>query len=380
MHHPQPRARVLAFIARNSLIRMSYLLCVVLPRVKYKADIYGCMLLPCCSGGDLFDGPFGVITTIQAGKVLPDETIRGYVKDMVQGVSFLHAHNMVHRDIKLDQLVVDTAGPGAKVRLTDIGEGKKLVRGGSGTLSTMAPTMCRTIKKNSVGHDRPGNGLVRAPEAILSAEFDGKKADIWAVGVTMYVLLKIGLHTRTDKAGWGDAYLFGQCAELSEICKKTQRQPDASGLSAWQRLTAGLDDCVVDLLDGILTEWPASSTARSTAVIEKAAIELRLTACEMLQHKWLGGTLSTEQIRRQRHGVGAEPAGERFSPDDMRVIAERLRGKEYAEQLETLVDIDEDELDEELEDCFDGLSERGLDTVKKDLSVLRSNRKKARHD
>lgn len=79
-------------------------------------------------------------------------------------------HDRIHRDIKLENTLLDGALPRPNVKLCDFG-----------------------YSKNEFVDSRPktvsGTPDYIAPEVLVNDQYDGKKADIWSCGVMLYVML-----------------------------------------------------------------------------------------------------------------------------------------------------------------------------------------------
>ncbi|ELP86031.1 tyrosine protein kinase, putative [Entamoeba invadens IP1] len=103
-----------------------------------------------------------------------------FMKDMANGLLYLHTNGVVHRDIKPDNLLVFSLDLDTKVnaKLTDFGSARNI--------NLMMTNM--TFTKGV------GTPVYMAPE-VLKKEKYKKSADIYSFGVTMYETLK-----------WGDAY------------------------------------------------------------------------------------------------------------------------------------------------------------------------------
>lgn len=93
---------------------------------------------------------------------------RKFLIDLIYGLEYLHSSKVIHRDIKPENLLVDKSGT---LKLTDFGV-SAMFEGQDDTLYSSA-----------------GTPAFLAPECCTSSKFQGKPADIWAVGVTLYVLL-----------------------------------------------------------------------------------------------------------------------------------------------------------------------------------------------
>ena len=59
-------------------------------------------VLDLATGGDLFDYIFTV------GRGLPEKIARYYFHKLIDAIQFLHENNVVHRDLKLENLLLDS--------------------------------------------------------------------------------------------------------------------------------------------------------------------------------------------------------------------------------------------------------------------------------
>ncbi|KAI4322250.1 hypothetical protein L6164_021962 [Bauhinia variegata] len=99
---------------------------------------------------------------------LGEETARKYMRDIVSGLSYLHDHNIVHGDIKPDNLLVTRHGT---------------VKIGDFSVSQAFEDDNDELRRS------PGTPVFTAPECCLGLTYHGKAADTWAVGVTLYCML-----------------------------------------------------------------------------------------------------------------------------------------------------------------------------------------------
>ncbi|XP_004505984.1 serine/threonine-protein kinase GRIK2-like [Cicer arietinum] len=99
---------------------------------------------------------------------LGEETARRYLRDIVSGLTYLHAHNIVHGDIKPDNLLVTRDGT---VKIGDFSVSQAFE------------------DDNDMLRRSPGTPVFTAPECILGITYSGKAADTWAVGVTLYCMI-----------------------------------------------------------------------------------------------------------------------------------------------------------------------------------------------
>ncbi|XP_027345361.1 serine/threonine-protein kinase GRIK1-like isoform X1 [Abrus precatorius] len=96
---------------------------------------------------------------------LGEETARRYLRDIVSGLRYLHAHNIVHGDIKPDNLLITRHGT---------------VKIGDFSVSQAFEDDNDELRRS------PGTPVFTAPECLT---YHGKAADTWAVGVTLYCMI-----------------------------------------------------------------------------------------------------------------------------------------------------------------------------------------------
>ena len=109
--------------------------------------------------GDLLD-------FINSRKYLSEQTARNLFKDLVSGIGKCHSMKIVHRDLKCENLLLDSQ---SRLKISDFGfarrhEGKHL------------ETYC-------------GSYSYAAPEVIMGDPYNGEAADIWSMGVILYAMV-----------------------------------------------------------------------------------------------------------------------------------------------------------------------------------------------
>eukprot|EP00047_Mylnosiga_fluctuans_P006629 m.248100 g.248100 ORF g.248100 m.248100 type:complete len:469 (+) comp15624_c0_seq1:34-1440(+) len=129
------------------------------------------IILEWARGGDLFD-------LIAAEKHLSEPDAKFLLYQLVNAVAYLHAHGVVHRDLKLENILLDRKGPRAVVKVTDFGLARlagpaSFMKTACGTPAYQAPEVLRT----SLGGTGPGNKGYSAA------------VDIWSLGVVLFVCL-----------------------------------------------------------------------------------------------------------------------------------------------------------------------------------------------
>lgn len=125
----------------------------------FKDKKYLYMLMESCLGGELW-------TVLRDKGHFDDATTRFYTACVVEAFDYLHSRNIIYRDLKPENLLLDVHG---YVKLVDFGFAKKLHSG------RKTWTFCGTPE-------------YVAPEVILNKGHD-ISADYWSLGVLMFELL-----------------------------------------------------------------------------------------------------------------------------------------------------------------------------------------------
>ncbi|KAL6116441.1 sik3 [Pungitius sinensis] len=112
------------------------------------------------SGGEIFDH-------LVAHGRMAEKDARKKFKQIVAAVHFCHCRNIVHRDLKAENLLLDH---NLNIKIADFGFSNLFARG------QLLKTWC-------------GSPPYAAPELFEGKEYDGPKVDIWSLGVVLYVLV-----------------------------------------------------------------------------------------------------------------------------------------------------------------------------------------------
>ncbi|KAK0337563.1 hypothetical protein LTR02_012063 [Friedmanniomyces endolithicus] len=136
------------------------------------------LVLTYCPGGDLFE------LASQKRELLTPHMVQRMFAELVSAVRYLHAHWIVHRDIKLENVLVNlrdlqTIGEALEhsrpvITLTDLGLSRRIPEPPESPLLT---TRC-------------GSEDYAAPEILLGQAYDGRQTDGWALGVLLYALME----------------------------------------------------------------------------------------------------------------------------------------------------------------------------------------------
>lgn len=157
------------FVSRE----MSVLLTISHPNIVRTHDIFDerhriLVVMTFIPGGDLFD------FIVKRG-TLVERMAKHAVWQIITGIKYLHEHNIVHRDIKLENILVANDDP-LQLQLTDFGFANYV----NPATAKEGPVM----NLNSM----VGTGSYMAPE-VIDGRGHGTPVDIFAAGVVMFRLL-----------------------------------------------------------------------------------------------------------------------------------------------------------------------------------------------
>lgn len=112
------------------------------------------------SGGDL-------LNEVLSGKRRDEAAIASLMQQVIAAVAYCHGLGVIHRDIKLENLVLENDSETAALKLVDFG------------------TCCRLADNPK---EVKGTDFYMAPEVVLGHSYD-EKCDIWSCGIVLYILL-----------------------------------------------------------------------------------------------------------------------------------------------------------------------------------------------
>lgn len=191
---------------------------IVLPMLMHEIKIQaelgdGHVNLVCCKAVVLTDTHLGIVMEYASGGnltnyvtekwdtsaerdglFLSEDEARYFFRQYIEAVEFLHANRVAHRDLKLDNIVLDGSRP-PRIKVCDFGFAKNWDEEANmftqiGTPVYMSPQLI-SCKHNSVS-------------------YDATKADIWACGVLLFVML-LGMfpydHTEHPDPNSSDAHI-----------------------------------------------------------------------------------------------------------------------------------------------------------------------------
>ncbi|XP_071597509.1 hormonally up-regulated neu tumor-associated kinase homolog A-like [Heliangelus exortis] len=121
------------------------------------------MVMELCLGGDLLD-------RICDKKRLAEREVRRYTRQILSAVEHLHCQGIVHRDLKIENFLLDENN---NIKIVDFG-------------------LSNTAKFEGVSqellHTQCGSPAYAAPELLANRRY-GPKVDVWSIGVSMFAML-----------------------------------------------------------------------------------------------------------------------------------------------------------------------------------------------
>lgn len=192
------------------------------------------LVLELAAGGELQ-------TVLDAEEGLQEQYAAIFMRQILEGLSYLHSHNIAHLDLKPQNLLLTGTYPDCDIKLCDFG-------------------ISRFIQSGVEVREILGTPDYVAPE-ILSYEPISLATDIWSVGVLAYVLLS----GYSPFAGDNKQETF---CNISHVC-----------LSFPDELFGGVSSVAKDFIQATLVKDPSN----------------RLTCQQCLEHPWLSGKQSMVQ-------------------------------------------------------------------------------------
>ena len=191
------------------------------------------------NGGNLF-------SYVKKRRKLSEKVAKFLFKQIILGIKHIHSQLIVHRDIKLENILIDMNNT---VKICDFGIGIIL------------------SSENQVLHGHCGTPMYIAPEIILSNKeigYQGFPVDIWSAGIALYIMLSGKLPFNIDNDFQDDFDGYNNIKEKNEKLKYEiiNNEP---------KYIENISDEARNLLKGLLNKDPLK----------------RLNCDQILSHPWL---------------------------------------------------------------------------------------------
>ena len=113
-----------------------------------------------CAGGDL-------LNYVRRRRRLKEDVAKSLFKQIIESLAYCHSKNILHRDIKLDNILLDGNG---QVKICDFGVGK-------------------IVKQGEKMTEQCGTPAYIAPEILRDQGYYGFSVDLWSAGVVLFAML-----------------------------------------------------------------------------------------------------------------------------------------------------------------------------------------------
>jgi len=197
--------------------------------VELTQGIYGYFTMENVPGGSLDH-----FWRSHGARLVSVETSVDIIRQVCRGLAVAHSETppIIHRDIKPQNILIGYETDGLRARLSDFGLAKKV------NALTLYATSAGTL-------------TFKPPEAFRDVHGDSCAADIWATGVTLYLLLTDHLPYDIDpELGWGNVDAF------------TEKPISPRDFNIW------VDDSLDDIVMTCLEKQPKERYASATELLE----------------------------------------------------------------------------------------------------------------
>ena len=109
-----------------------------------------------------------LLTFVRKRSKLSENVARYIFKQIIEALNYIHSNNIIHRDIKLDNILIDLNNT---IKICDFGVSKK-------------------FNNNETIFDQCGTPAYIAPEILKNEGFQGPSADIWSAGIVLYAIVQ----------------------------------------------------------------------------------------------------------------------------------------------------------------------------------------------
>jgi serine/threonine protein kinase len=215
----------------------------------FEDEKYILIIMEYINGGNLF-------SFVKKRRKLNEKISKFLFKQIILGIKHIHSQNIVHRDVKLENILIDLNNT---IKICDFGIGRIL------------------SSPDELLHDQCGTPMYMAPEILSCSKEKGYKGfpvDIWSAGIALYIMLSgtLPFSIKDDIDSFVDENDFKKKKNLALRQAIIYNEP---------KKIEKISDKARDLLHGLLNKDPNK----------------RLTCDEILNHPWL----NSDDINNQHH-------------------------------------------------------------------------------
>ena len=203
----------------------------------FEDDEYILIAMEYINGGNLF-------SFVKKRRKLSEKTAKFLFRQIILGIKHIHSKRIVHRDIKLENILIDLNN---NIKICDFGIGRILKN------------------EKQLLYDKCGTPMYMAPEILLSSKtkgYEGFPVDIWSSGISLYIMLSGTLPFNLKN---------NESSDMSEESNNNNIELQYSIINKEPKKIEKISDEARDLLKGLLNKNPRK----------------RLTIEQILNHPWL---------------------------------------------------------------------------------------------
>ncbi|CAF3815713.1 unnamed protein product [Adineta steineri] len=160
IENPHDLARIRREIDFMTSLNHPYIIRIKEGKGFYESREKIILVMEYASGGELYD-------YLNRMKRIPESQARAIFRQIVSAVHFLHKNQIVHRDLKLENILIDHNGD---IKLADFG-------------------LSNNWSPRRLLHTFCGSPLYASPEIVSGIPYYGPEVDCWSLGVLLYTLV-----------------------------------------------------------------------------------------------------------------------------------------------------------------------------------------------
>ena len=223
---------------------------------------------------------------------VPVETTIDLIKQVCRGLSVAHREQppVIHRDIKPQNILVGYETDGLRARVSDFGLAKRV------NPLTLLATAAGTI-------------TFKPPETFTISKADSCAADVWALGITLYLMLTDQLpYNVPADLGWGSNKLFKEpIRPPSEFNADVNSSLDAIVAKALRFDVSERYQNAMEMLDA-LDRWKPGQKPTSTKQMPPDHSKEALGHPALSRNEEIGDDMARQSIELKKQGRLSEAA------------------------------------------------------------------------
>ena len=216
-----------------------------------------------------------LITTIIKSKYYSEQDIGGVVHNLVSALQYIHTANIVHRDIKIENVLVQKSKTGLrKLKLCDFGLATEIRKG------EKLQTVC-------------GTPIYMAPEVVLQKGYTAK-VDLWGVGVFLYILVT------------GTPPFYSQSNDINEVFNLIVKGKYEKTQEKWKNISEDAKKLISVLLNENEEKRPTAADVLQIPWVSSDKIASKFNLRNIVGPKLLDLFRGTSYLQMQGNNIAAK--------------------------------------------------------------------------